>query len=162
MAGAWLCGLINLPVCLSHTNRHTIREEDGHRQNLGAVWQCDKVATRWGPSPIFGVRINQKRGEVLASPGVGKKGSEVNRCQRRGVGRGGGVSPSGCYQEAQAGPKTEEEGTGPPKGPVLACDWGGGPGSQGGAAGKGLLPTRPRRGAGAQSPLPPSAGPASG
>lgn len=138
----------------------------GRKTVTGRTLELCGSVTRWphggALAPFSESASTRNGGEVLASPGVGKKGSEVNRCQRRGVGRGGGVSPSGCYQEAQAGPKTEEEGTGPPKGPVLACDWGGGPGSQGGAAGKGLLPTRPKRGAGAQSPLPPSAGPASG
>lgn len=103
----------SLSVCLSHTNRHTIREEDSHRQDLGAVRQCDEVATRWGPRPIFGVTSTRNRGEVLASPGVGKKGSEVNRCQRRGVGRGGGCLHQAAIRKSRLAPRLRRKGWGP-------------------------------------------------
>lgn len=78
-------------------------------------------------------------GEALASPGSfhrkGKKESEVNRCQT-GEWDGVGVCVAiRLLSGAQAGPRTEDEGTGPLKGRMPACDWGGRGGREGQPAG---------------------------
>lgn len=80
-----------------------------------------------GPSPHFRSHINQKPGRGVSLPRCWKERVRGQQMPEKGSGTGWGVSPSGCYQEVQAGPKTEEEGMGPLKGPVLTCDgWGAG------------------------------------